>query len=132
MEPKQVRTPDSAFSELGFRDTLDLLIAEVQQLYLVDEIPWVVGYSGGKDSTATLQLVWLSLQRLDPDRRAKPVHVISTDTLVENPVVSAWVGRSLRRINDQAKEQGLPITSHQLSPQVEDTFWVNLIGRGYP
>jgi DNA sulfur modification protein DndC len=132
METKPIRNPDSAFAELGFRDTLDLLIAEVQQLYLVDEIPWVVGYSGGKDSTATLQLVWLSLQKLAPEQRKKPVHVISTDTLVENPVVSAWVGRSVRRINEQAKEQGLPIKSHQLNPQVEDTFWVNLIGRGYP
>jgi DNA sulfur modification protein DndC len=124
--------PDSAFAELGFRDTLDLLIAEVQQLYLVDEIPWVVGYSGGKDSTATLQLVWLSIQKLPAEQRKKPVHVISTDTLVENPIVSSWVSRSLKRINDQAKEQGLPITSHQLHPQVSDTFWVNLIGRGYP
>ena len=132
METKPNKTNDSAFAELGFRDTVDLLIAEVQQLYLVDEIPWVVGYSGGKDSTATLQLVWLSLQKLPADQRKKAVHVISTDTLVENPVVSAWVGRSLRRINEQAKAQGLPITSHQLNPQVEDTFWVNLIGRGYP
>lgn len=132
METKPIRNRDSAFAEIGFRDTLDVLIAEVQQLYLVDEIPWVVGYSGGKDSTATLQLVWMSLQKLPPEQRKKSVHVISTDTLVENPVVSAWVGRSLRRINEKAKEQGVPITSHQLNPQVEDTFWVNLIGRGYP
>jgi len=132
MESKQARAPESAFAEIGMRDTLEILIAEVQQLYLVDQIPWVVGYSGGKDSTATLQLVWLSLQKLDPSQRTKPVHIISTDTLVENPVVSAWVGRSLRRINEQAKAQGLPLKAHQLNPQVEDTFWVNLIGRGYP
>jgi DNA sulfur modification protein DndC len=132
METKQPPTPESAFAEIGFRDTIELLIAEIQQLYLVDNIPWVVGYSGGKDSTATLQLVWLSLQKLAPDQRKKPVHVISTDTLVENPIVSAWVGRSLRRLNEQAKLQGMPIKAHQLSPQVEDTFWVNLIGRGYP
>jgi DNA sulfur modification protein DndC len=131
MQTKQPQT-DSAFAEIGFRDTLDLLIAEVQQLYLVDEIPWVVGYSGGKDSTATLQLVWLSIQKLPAEQRKKPIHVISTDTLVENPIVSSWVSRSLKRINEQAKEQGLPITSHQLHPQVSDTFWVNLIGRGYP
>lgn len=132
MEAKQTRSSDSAFAELGFRDTLDLLIAEVQQLYLVDDIPWVVGYSGGKDSTATLQLVWLSLQGLDPSRRRKQVHIISTDTLVENPIVASWVGRSLGRINEKASEQGLPLRAHQLTPQVEDTFWVNLIGRGYP
>ncbi len=131
MAPKQAKA-ESAFAELGLKETLELLIAEVQQLYLVDDIPWVVGYSGGKDSTATLQLVWMSLSRLEPDQLKKPVHVISTDTLVENPIVSGWVGRSLRRINEQAQKQGLPIQSHQLNPQVEDTFWVNLIGRGYP
>ena len=125
-------TTDSAFVEAGFQTTLEILIEEVQQLYLVDSIPWVVGYSGGKDSTATLQLVWLSIQKLPAEQRTKPVHVISTDTLVENPIVAAWVGRSLKRINDRAKEQGLPIQSHQLTPQVDDTFWVNLIGRGYP
>ena len=65
-------------------------------LYLDDEIPWVVGYSGGKDSTATLQLIWLALRDLILPRSGhKPVHVISTDTLVENPVVAAWVNRSL-------------------------------------
>ena len=122
----------SAFAEHGLNDTVDALIREVQQLYLVDDIPWVVGYSGGKDSTATLQLVWLSVQGLEPEQRTKPVHVITTDTLVENPIVSAWVGKSLETINEAAQEQGLPIQSHQLTPQVEDTFWVNLIGRGYP
>ncbi|MCC6781769.1 MAG: DNA phosphorothioation system sulfurtransferase DndC [Planctomycetes bacterium] len=123
---------DSAFTELGLQATIDALVEEVQALYLVDSIPWVVGYSGGKDSTATLQLVWLALQRLPAEKRHKPVHVISTDTLVENPVVSRWVTRSLQKINESGESQGLPIRSHQLTPQVQDTFWVNLIGRGYP
>lgn len=131
MQHEQPRS-DSVFSELGLGETVDLLIQEVQHLYLVDAIPWVVGYSGGKDSTATLQLVWLALQGLETGQRTKPVYVISTDTLVENPIVSRWVGRSLERINERARACGLPIESHQLTPQVEDTFWVNLIGRGYP
>jgi DNA sulfur modification protein DndC len=122
----------SAFNELGFSETLTALREEVRTLYLVDQIPWVLGYSGGKDSTATLQLVWTALQELDPDQLHKPVHVISTDTLVENPVVAIWVKHSLLAINQSASEQGLPIQAHALTPQTEGSFWVNLIGKGYP
>lgn len=124
--------PRSAFDAAGFGGTLDGLIAQIQQLYRADSVPWVVGYSGGKDSTAVLQLVWLALADLPPTQRTKPVHVISTDTLVENPVVAAWVSHSLEVLEAAARRDHLPITPHRLTPAVSDTFWVNLIGRGYP
>lgn len=61
----------------------------IRELFLADKIPWVIGYSGGKDSTATLQLVWYALRELpDGKRRHKEVHVISTDTQVEQPVIA--------------------------------------------
>lgn len=116
----------------GLHSVLAELTEEIRELYLADTIPWVVGYSGGKDSTVTLMLVWLALRDLEPEKRQKPVHVISTDTLVENPVVSAWVEYSLEKVSEAAKEQGMPIEAHQLLPALDDTFWVNLIGRGYP
>jgi DNA sulfur modification protein DndC len=122
----------SAFAALGFKGTIARLIDEILELYQADTIPWVVGYSGGKDSTATLQLVWLALSRLSPASRRKPVYVISTDTLVENPIVAAWVARSLDHMAERAQDAGLPITTHRLTPDPTDTFWVNLIGRGYP
>lgn len=122
----------SAFEELGFRDALEHLFLEMTALYRADDIPWVVGYSGGKDSTAVLQLVWTMLQRLDTSARHKPVYVISTDTLVENPVVARWVTTSLERMEQSAREQALPVEPHRLTPEVSNTFWVNLIGRGYP
>ena len=122
----------SAFDALGFADTVDALVKRTQQLYSADEVPWVVGYSGGKDSTAVLQLVWIALAELAPERRTKPVHVISTDTLVENPVVASWVTHSLEVLEQAARDHELPITPHRLTPAVTDTFWVNLIGRGYP
>lgn len=121
----------SAFSPNGFKKTIESLKLQIAGLYLSDEIPWVIGYSGGKDSTAVLQLVWLALCDLPQHQRSKPVYVISTDTLVENPVVSLWVGKSLDKIDEQAAEQGLPLTAHKLTPALGDTFWVNLIGRGY-
>lgn len=39
------------------KDKVDGLMETIRDLYLADDIPWVVGYSGGKDSTATLQLI---------------------------------------------------------------------------
>ena len=116
----------------SYESELNHLISQVQSLYVEDQIPWVLGYSGGKDSTATLQLVWMAIERLPESKRHKTVHVISTDTLVENPVVSQWVGVSLSRINEAAKSQNLPFISHKLTPDPSDSFWVNLIGKGYP
>lgn len=123
---------DSAFAELGLAKTVQLVCEEIRELYQWDEIPWVVGYSGGKDSSAVLQLIWLAIKELPPEKRRKPIHVISTDTLVEQPVVAAWVSASHKKMQVAADEQGLPITPHKLTPDVKDTFWVNLIGKGYP
>lgn len=114
------------------KEKVDKLMQTVRDLYEADDIPWVIGYSGGKDSTATLQLVWLALKQLGPLKRKKTVHVINTDTLVESPIVSKWVEKSLNVMQEAAYLQNLPIVTHRLTPKVENTFWVNFIGRGYP
>jgi DNA sulfur modification protein DndC len=116
----------------GLKKTMKALIKKTQALYLSDQIPWVIGYSGGKDSTAALQVVWYAISELPAEKRTKHVYVISTDTLVENPIVALWVEDSLKAMRIAATEQGLPITAHRLVPEVQDRFWVNLIGRGYP
>lgn len=120
------------FGDVGLGATIRAATAEIIELYLADDVPWVVGYSGGKDSTATLQLVWQALASLPGEQRTKTVHVITTDTLVENPVVSTWVNRSLAVMRAKAQELDLPIEPHKLTPELTDTFWVNLIGKGYP
>ncbi len=122
----------SAFDELGFQSTIDALHEEIRALYSADEVPWIIGYSGGKDSTATLQLIWGAIAGFPPEQRRKTVHVISTDTLVENPVVAAWVANSLDVMKRAAAEQGAPFHPHRLTPRMLDSFWVNLIGKGYP
>ncbi len=78
------------------RDRVNGLMETVRNLYLADDIPWVIGYSGGKDSTATVQLVWLALRELPKEQRHKLVHVINTDTLVESPVIAQWVQKSVK------------------------------------
>ncbi|AXF12992.1 DNA phosphorothioation system sulfurtransferase DndC [Paraburkholderia caledonica] len=108
------------------------IIEEIQELYLSDPVPWIIGYSGGKDSTASLQLIWKAVSAIPKARRHKPIHVISTDTLVENPVIAAWVENSLLCIKLAATNQDLPFKAHRLTPSIENRFWVNLIGKGYP
>jgi len=119
-------------SDESFKEHVRTLIDDVKEVYQLDSAPWILGYSGGKDSTATLQLVWMAISELEPTLRTKPVHVISTDTLVENPVVASWVRGSLGTMATAANDQELPISPHQLTPKTEDSFWVNLLGKGYP
>ena len=121
-----------AEKKVNFQARVEEIIAQIQSIYMSDDIPWVIGYSGGKDSTAIVQLTWMALQQLEAEKRKKPVHVITTDTQVENPIVSGWVNSSLKNINQSAKDQQLPFTSHLIKPNVNESFWVNLIGRGYP
>lgn len=122
----------SAFNELGFQATIAQLEDEIRALYMADDVPWIIGYSGGKDSTATLQLVWSAVAGLPPEKRHKAVHVISTDTLVENPIVASWVDRSMTVMGKTADDRGIPVKPRLLRPDVTESFWVNLIGRGYP
>ncbi|WEJ99479.1 MAG: DNA phosphorothioation system sulfurtransferase DndC [Candidatus Sphingomonas phytovorans] len=105
---------------------------DVREIYLSDSRPWVVGYSGGKDSTTALQLIWAAISTLPPEKRSKTIYVISSDTLVETPVVSNYIDVSLKRIAQAAIEQDMPVVTHKVVPDVDRSFWVNLIGRGYP
>jgi len=112
--------------------SLDDIQKEIQEVYLSDNRPWVLGYSGGKDSTTALQLVWYAISELPEEKRTKPVFVISSDTLVETPIISDYITKAQKRINDAAEKANLPIKAVMLYPQIEDTFWVNLLGKGYP
>lgn len=107
-------------------------VAEVQRIYCADKRPWVIGYSGGKDSSAVVTLIYLALLGLSPEMRSKPVFVVSSDTLVETPVVVDLIIRTMKQIEKGAKRDGLPITTHPVVPKTNETFWVNLLGKGYP
>lgn len=122
----------SPTSGLITKKDVEGLMETVRNLYMADEIPWVIGYSGGKDSSATLQLVWLALRKLPKEALRKDVHIIHTDTLVESPVVEKWAAKSLEKMQEQAHRDGLPFVVHRLTPEPDQTFWVNLLGRGYP
>ena len=110
------------------------VVSEIQAQYLeVDNNrPWIVAFSGGKDSTLLLQLTWEALLQIPKELRTRKMYVICNNTLVENPSVLKFVDKQLELIQKAATEQSLPITVDQTTPDLENSFWVNLIGKGYP
>lgn len=117
--------------------SLDLnhLENEIIDQFLFDDSkrPWIIGFSGGKDSTMLLQVVWRSLLKIDPFlRQTRRIYVICNDTLVENPRIVKFINTTLNKIQEAAIQYELPITVHQTTPQLEESFWVKLIGLGYP
>lgn len=94
--------------------------------------PWILGFSGGKDSTMLLQLVWYTIAKLKQKERKRPIHIVCNNTLVENPKILKYVEGVLNNISKAAIKQKMPITVNQTTPRLEDSFWVNLIGKGYP
>ncbi len=112
--------------------SLDTIYTEIQQVYLNDERPWILGYSGGKDSTCMVQIVWKALSGLPAEQLTKKIYVISSDTLVESPQIVDRITGSLSRIEKAAKDTKLPISTNLLRPPISDTFWVRILGLGYP
>jgi DNA sulfur modification protein DndC len=90
-------------SVADFIEDVSKLTIEIQELYCSDSIPWILGVSWGKDSSTILQLVWNAVATLPSEKRKKKVYVITTDTQVENPIVSNWVRRCIEQIKTQAE-----------------------------
>lgn len=119
---------------------IEKIIAEIIDQYSyadTSERPWIIGFSGGKDSTVLLTLVWIALLRIReqnpyPYQLRRPVHVVCNDTMVENPIISSYVEDVLSKIDKEARNQNLPIFVKKTTPKLEESFWINVIGKGYP
>lgn len=116
------------------------IISEIIDQYTyadTSERPWIIGFSGGKDSTVLLTLVWIALQRIReqmpyPYQLRRKVYVVCNDTMVENPIIANYVEDVLAKIKEEARNQDLPIFVQKTTPKLEETFWINVIGKGYP
>ena len=106
------------------------IIQEMALVYRHDKRPWLIGYSGGKDSTLLCCLVMEMLQRLTPYQRHKTVYIVSSDTMVENPIVKNYMHRMSAMINQAGNE--LKVKADIIYPEIADTFWSKVIGLGYP
>ena len=130
-----VRTAKSApylgnVGEMVWREVVE----RVKEEYLAQDqrFPWIIGFSGGKDSTLVTQAIFEMLLEISPAQRSRPVHVVSNDTLVESPLVMSHLDVVTKQIDDAAKSLGLPVTVARTQPDPDKTFWVLLIGKGYP
>ena len=119
---------------------IEYIIDEILDQYMYADVtdrPWIIGFSGGKDSTVLLTLVWLALRKIKeekivPFQLRRSIYVVCNDTMVENPIISAYVEDVLSQIEKKAREEDLPIFVRKTVPKLEDSFWVNVIGKGYP
>lgn len=118
---------------------IENIVAEIIDQYAYadqSERPWIIGFSGGKDSTVLLTLVWIALERIrempTPFQLRRPVYVVCNDTMVENPIIATYAEDVLAKIEKAARDQGLPIFVKKTTPKLEETFWINVIGKGYP
>ncbi len=116
-----------------YQEDISRIENEILDQYVNDDNPrpWIVAFSGGKDSTTVLQLVWNSVYKLEPELRKRDIHVVCNNTLVENPTILEYVKKQLELIRYEAVKQSMPINVQHTIPVLNNTFWVNLIGRGY-
>ena len=119
---------NSFFNENTFED----LISEIRYVYESDDRPWIIGYSGGKDSTTVVELVYEMLLSMAPVDRHKNVYIISSDTLIENPLIKTYLSKMNKLLGEAAVKDGLPIKSYMVTPEHNNTFWTNVIGKGLP
>lgn len=121
-------TAESVFQSRTLKDIYE----EVREVYLNDNRPWILGFSGGKDSTCMVQLVWHAISVLPIEKRQKRIYIISSDTLVESPKIVEQITSTLDTMEKAAREQELPISTNLVRPEIKDSFWVCLLGLGYP
>jgi DNA sulfur modification protein DndC len=104
-----------------FAEAKEALKGKLQEGYT----HWIVTFSGGKDSTASLIIALeAALEGNGPER----IDIVYCDTGVEIPPVREGAVAFLEKL----KSSPLPLHCHILRPRPEDGFWACLLGRGYP
>lgn len=117
---------------IDIKTKVENILEEMKKVYKNDTRPWVIGYSGGKDSTTVVQLVFTMLMELPPEERHKDVYVVSSDTLIENPIVLGYLKHNSNLINEGAKNANIPLYAHMVQPDFNNSYWANVIGKGLP
>lgn len=104
-----------------FYKRLDTILGETK----ADRI--IVAFSGGKDSTVLLSLTLEVCME-----KGIPLALLHGDTLVENPLIRDYCDRFLNTLSNWAGRSGISIEVLRVEPKQDMTFWVNVIGKGYP
>lgn len=93
--------------------------------------PWLIAFSGGKDSSALLALVYNKFLSLR-DEGIPDLDILYCDTKTENPIVDIFVKRFLDNFRMEADDAGIRVNIRIVSPTPDRTFLARVIGRGYP
>ncbi len=112
----------------------DELICNIRTAYCDEShpYPWIIGYSGGKDSTLVTHLTLDAILEVPPKKRVRNVYIVWNDTQVESPLVVDHVQEQLKKIENVCKCFSIPAKTIITRPRQEETFWILLIGKGYP
>lgn len=119
---------------MNIKTKAELVKKRLKKEFLADNRPWVVTFSGGKDSTAVLQLTIEMLMDLKAEgyTQLKKVYIVSSDTKVEMPIIEDYLWQKLQSIENFIKKEKLNAEIKVLSPNLNETFWTLLLGKGYP
>lgn len=108
----------------------DKTIQKISVEYQKDNLNWLLGFSGGKDSTAVLKLCYQAMQNIG--RKTKSVTIVYCDTGVEIPIIDTYVKTFLRKLKKESQNNDIPISIKIVTPNIEDRFFSKVLGRGYP
>lgn len=96
----------------------------IEREYVANDRPWLLGYSGGKDSTLLLQLVCEVAQKND---FKKPLFVQFNNTRLEKR------GKMERIMRERERIEKIPNVVFKITePRPKERILVMIIGQGYP
>lgn len=113
-------------------EVFENIVQEMLFVYKHDNRPWLIGYSGGKDSSLLVSLVVETVSRIAPQERTKKIFIVTSDTGVENPVVKRYMHYSSNKINEFSIKNNANIQADIIYPDVSQSYWSLVIGLGYP
>lgn len=109
---------------------------ELVYMYMYDDRPFSVAYSGGKDSTVTMDIVLKSLLLYkfiynNNKVLTKKTYVMFSDTLLEMDPVIKGILNSIEQIEIFAQKHQLNLDVRRVSPITKNTLFSLIIGKGY-
>lgn len=91
---------------------------------------WIITFSGGKDSTSSIVV---SLETaLERAGKVKRIDIVYADTLIEIPTIRNFAVSFLRKLKNLSRIGHLPLKFHITKPEIQQRFWVRMLGKGYP
>ncbi|WP_323601093.1 phosphoadenosine phosphosulfate reductase family protein [Pseudomonas putida] len=113
--------------EKTFEDKVHDAIAAIKQ-QVIDGRHLVVAWSGGKDSSVTLNLAFTALRELKADGIEIPtLHAIHSRTGIDNPVVELYNKGQIKSIEAYGEASGIPTRVWVASPNLSNDYLVSLL-----